>query len=466
MPEKTTTPSLRDLPKVDALLLTTDFEALAQRYGRTAVAEETRAALDALRQRLRASNGVNSSEISPHGLALRVREALETLFAPRQCRVINATGVILHTSLGRAPLAPAAVEQAVREASGYSLLELDRESGKRSDRDKLVNELICRVTGAQAATVVNNNAAATMIILNSLADGKEVICSRAHMVEIGGSYRMPDVMRKAGCKLVEIGCTNKTHLRDYEEAITPQTSLLLKVHTSNYAVVGFTEEASLPDLMALGRKRNVPVFYDLGSGSLVDLAKYGIAREPSVPELLKHDLDVLCISGDKLLGGPQAGIILGKPEFIQRVKKNALFRMVRCDKFTLSLLEATLKLYLDEDSAVKRVPTLAAITRDPSEVKLSAERIRASLKKAGLDVSTASATSQVGGGSTPGEFLPTTVIAWRGPFKSVDDVARRLRLGTPCVFARIEDNALLFDPRSLLPGQEEELVAAITAIKA
>jgi len=466
VPEKTTTPSLRDLPKVDALLLTTDFEALAQRYGRTAVAEETRAALDALRQRLRASNGVNSSEISPHGLALRVREALEKLFAPRQCRVINATGVILHTSLGRAPLAPAAVEQAVREASGYSLLELDRESGKRSDRDKLVNELICRVTGAQAATVVNNNAAATMIILNSLADGKEVICSRAHMVEIGGSYRMPDVMRKAGCKLVEIGCTNKTHLRDYEEAITPQTSLLLKVHTSNYAVVGFTEEASLPDLMALGRKRNVPVFYDLGSGSLVDLAKYGIAREPSVPELLKHDLDVLCISGDKLLGGPQAGIILGKPEFIQRVKKNALFRMVRCDKFTLSLLEATLKLYLDEDSAVKRVPTLAAITRDPSEVKLSAERIRASLKKAGLDVSTASATSQVGGGSTPGEFLPTTVIAWRGPFKSVDDVARRLRLGTPCVFARIEDNALLFDPRSLLPGQEEELVAAITAIKA
>jgi L-seryl-tRNA(Ser) seleniumtransferase len=466
VPEKTTTPSLRDLPKVDALLLTTDFEALAQRYGRTAVAEETRAALDALRQRLRASNGVNSSEISPHGLALRVREALEKLFAPRQCRVINATGVILHTSLGRAPLAPAAVEQAVREASGYSLLELDRESGKRSDRDKLVNELICRVTGAQAATVVNNNAAATMIILNSLADGKEVICSRAHMVEIGGSYRMPDVMRKAGCKLVEIGCTNKTHLRDYEEAISPQTSLLLKVHTSNYAVVGFVEEASLPDLMALGRKRNVPVFYDLGSGSLVDLAKYGIAREPSVPELLKHDLDVLCISGDKLLGGPQAGIIMGKPEIIQRVKKNALFRMVRCDKFTLSLLEATLKLYLDGDQALKKVPTLAAIARDPIEVKLSAERICAALKKAGLDASTASATSQVGGGSTPGEFLPTTVIAWRGPFKSVDDVARRLRLGTPCVFARIEDNALLFDPRSLLPGQEDELASAIIALKA
>ena len=466
MPEKTTTPSLRDLPKVDALLLTTDFEALAQRYGRAPVAQETRTALDALRQRLRTNNGVESAEISPHGLALSVREALEKLFAPRQCRVINATGVILHTSLGRAPLAPAAVEQAVREASGYSLLELDRESGKRSDRDKLVNELICRVTGAQAATVVNNNAAATMIILNSLAEGKEVICSRAHMVEIGGSYRMPDVMRKAGCKLVEIGCTNKTHPRDYEDAITPQTALLLKVHTSNYAVVGFTEEVSLPDLMAIGKKREVPVFYDLGSGSLVDLAKYGISREPSVPELIKQGVDVLCISGDKLLGGPQAGIIIGKPEIVQRVKKNALFRMVRCDKFTLSLLEATLKLYLDEDHAFKKVPTLAAISRDAIEVKLSAERICAALKKAGLDVSTASATSQVGGGSTPGEFLPTTVIVWRGPFKSVDDVARRLRLGTPCVFARIEDNALLFDPRSLLPGQDDELAAAIIAMKA
>ncbi|CAG0985962.1 L-seryl-tRNA(Ser) seleniumtransferase [Planctomycetaceae bacterium] len=466
MAEKTTSPSLRDLPKVDALLLTTDFEALSQRYGRTPVAQETRTALDALRQRLRTDSAVGPSELTPHGLATRVGKALEKLFAPRQCRVINTTGVILHTSLGRAPLAPAAVEQAVREASGYSLLELDRESGKRSDRDKLVNDLICRVTGAQAATVVNNNAAATMIILNSLAEGKEVICSRAHMVEIGGSYRMPDVMRKAGCKLVEIGCTNKTHPRDYEEAITPQTSLLLKVHTSNYAVVGFTEEVSLPDLVAIGRKRNVPVFYDLGSGSLVDLAKYGIAREPSVPELLKQDLDVLCISGDKLLGGPQAGIIMGKPEFIQRVKKNALFRMVRCDKFTLSLLEATLKLYLDGDNALKHVPTLAAITRDPLEVKLSAERICATLKKAGLDVSTASATSQVGGGSTPGEFLPTTVIAWRGPFKSVDDVARRLRLGTPCVFARIENDALLFDSRSLLPGQEEELAAAILAVNA
>ncbi|MBP9890873.1 MAG: L-seryl-tRNA(Sec) selenium transferase [Planctomycetes bacterium] len=466
MAEKTTSPSLRDLPKVDALLLTTDFEALAQRYGRTPVAQETRAALDALRQRLRTDNAVGPSELTPHGLATRVGKALEKLFAPRQCRVINATGVILHTSLGRAPLAPTAVEQAVREASGYSLLELDRESGKRSDRDKLVSDLICRVTGAQAATVVNNNAAATMIILNSLAEGKEVICSRAHMVEIGGSYRMPDVMRKAGCKLVEIGCTNKTHPRDYEEAITPQTSLLLKVHTSNYAVVGFTEEVSLPDLVAIGRKRNVPVFYDLGSGSLVDLAKYGIAREPSVPELLKQDLDVLCISGDKLLGGPQAGIIMGKPEIIQRVKKNALFRMVRCDKFTLSLLEATLKLYLDGDNAIKQVPTLAAITRDPIEVKLSAERICATLKRAGLDVSTASATSQVGGGSTPGEFLPTTVIAWRGPFQSVDDVARRLRLGTPCVFARIENDALLFDSRSLLPGQEEELAAAILAVKA
>jgi L-seryl-tRNA(Ser) seleniumtransferase len=463
---KTSDPSLRDLPKVDALLLTPEFAALIARFGRKPVTEEARACLDDLRQRLRSNASVDAGELTTAGLGARVAAAVERLFAPRQCRVINATGVILHTSLGRAPLAQEAVAQAMREATGYSMLELDRESGKRSDRDKLVNELICRITGAEAATVVNNNAAATMIILNSLAENREVICSRAHMVEIGGSYRMPDVMRKANCKLVEIGCTNKTHLRDYEEAITPQTSLLLKVHTSNYAIVGFTEEAEIPDLIALSKKRNVPLFYDLGSGSMVELAKYGISREPSVPELIKQGVDVICISGDKLFGGPQAGMIIGKPEFVARVKKNALFRMVRCDKVTLALLEATLKLYLDEDRVLSRIPTLRAITRDPVEVKLAAESICARLKKAGLDASTAASTSQIGGGSTPGEYLPTTVIVVKNLHKSADEAARRLRVGTPSVFCRIEENALLFDARTLLSGQEEELPAAILALKA
>ena len=435
------------------------------RFGYTAVAQESRGVLDDLRQRLRGNGSVAAADFSHSSLSKLVGSALEKLFAPRQCRVLNATGVILHTSLGRAPLAPEAVAQAMREATGYSLLELDRASGKRSDRDKLVNDLICRVTGAQAATVVNNNAAATMIVLNSLGEGKEVICSRSQMVEIGGSYRMPDVMRKAGCRLVEIGCTNKTHLSDYENAITPQTALLLKVHTSNYAIVGFTEEPELGELVALGKRHNLPVFYDLGSGALVDLSRYGITREPSVPELLKSGVDVVCISGDKLFGGPQAGMIVGNPEIIQRVKKNALFRMVRCDKVTLSLLEATLALYLDHDKVMQRVPTLRAISRDPLDVKASAEAICAKLKMAGIDASTAASSSQIGGGSTPGEYLATTVVSVRNLVKSADEAARRLRVGTPSVFCRIEDNTLLFDPRTLLPGQDDELCSAILAIR-
>lgn len=463
--KSTKNPSLRDLPKVDALLSSLEFEELVARYGRKPVTEQVRATLDDLRQRLRGNVTASPDELRVPAIAASVRAAMEKLFAPRQCRVINATGVVLHTSLGRAPLAPKAVEQAVREASGYSLLELDRESGKRSDRDLLVSELICRVTGAQAATVVNNNAAATMLILNALADGREVICSRAHMVEIGGSYRMPDVMRKAGCRLIEVGCTNKTHLRDYASAITPNTALLLKVHTSNYAIVGFTEEPVLEELVALGKRHEVPVFFDLGSGSLVDLSRYGIAREPSVPELLKSDVDVICISGDKLLGGPQAGMIVGRPEIIERVKKNALFRMLRCDKITLALLESTLKLYLDEDRVFEAVPTLRAIARDPLDVRRTAEDICARLKSAGIDASTAASSSQIGGGSTPGEYLPTTVIAVRRLRKSADDAARALRLATPSVFCRIENDTLLFDPRTLLPGQETELAQAIIAAR-
>jgi L-seryl-tRNA(Ser) seleniumtransferase len=403
------------------------------------------------------------SELSVEALALRVDRRLASVLGPIQCRVINATGVILHTSLGRAPLAQSVAEAAIREAAQYSCLELDRASGKRSDRDKLVNGLLERVTGAEAATVVNNNAAATMIILNSLAGGAEVICSRAHMVEIGGSYRMPDVMRKAGCRLIEIGTTNKTRARDYEGAIGERTALLLKVHTSNYAIVGFTEEASLEELVEVGRRRNLPVVYDLGAGSIVDLKQYGITREPSVPELIKTGADVVCFSGDKLFGGPQAGIIVGRKELIKKVKKNALFRMMRCDKVTLALLEHTLKLYLDTSTAPQTVPTLAAISKPADEVKKLAKSIATRLRKRRIKVELQDSTSQIGGGSTPGESLPTTVLAIDNLGGSPDIAARRLRMGTPSVFCRIENDALVFDPRTLLPGQDSELVEAIAA---
>jgi L-seryl-tRNA(Ser) seleniumtransferase len=453
----------RDLPKLDTLLGSEPFAPLIQRSGRTLVTNETRAALDELRTEIREGSHVFLSELSVEALALRVDRRLTSVLGPIQCRVINATGVILHTSLGRAPLAQSVAEAAIREAAQYSCLELDRASGKRSDRDKLVNGLLERVTGAEAATVVNNNAAATMIILNSLAGGAEVICSRAHMVEIGGSYRMPDVMRKAGCRLIEIGTTNKTRARDYEGAIGERTALLLKVHTSNYAIVGFTEEASLEELVEVGRRRNLPVVYDLGAGSIVDLKQYGITREPSVPELIKTGADVVCFSGDKLFGGPQAGIIVGRKELIKKVKKNALFRMMRCDKVTLALLEHTLKLYLDTSTAPQTVPTLAAISKPADEVKKLAKSIATRLRKRRIKVELQDSTSQIGGGSTPGESLPTTVLAIDNLGGSPDIAARRLRMGTPSVFCRIENDALVFDPRTLLPGQDSELVEAIAA---
>jgi L-seryl-tRNA(Ser) seleniumtransferase len=455
----------RDLPKLDALLSSEPFSRLIERSGRTLVTTETRSALDELRGEIRDGSHVFLSELDADALAARVGRRLNGMLEPIQCRVVNATGVILHTSLGRAPLAQSAVEAAVREAAQYSCLELDRATGKRSDRDKLVNGLLERVTGAEAATVVNNNAAATMIILNSLADGAEVICSRAHMVEIGGSYRMPDVMRKAGCALVEVGCTNKTRTDDYEAAITERTAMLLKVHTSNYAIVGFTEEPSLDELIALGRRRNLPVVYDLGAGSIVDLKPYGVTREPAVPELIKSGADLVCFSGDKLFGGPQAGIIVGRNELVQKVKKNALFRMMRCDKVTLALLEHTLKLYLDPPNVIATVPTLAAIARPAEKVRKLARSIASRLKKRGVDAELRDSTSQIGGGSTPGESLPTTVLAVAGLGGSPDAASRRLRMGTPSVFCRIEDDTLVFDPRTLLDGQDSELVEAITAAK-
>ncbi len=455
----------RDLPKLDALLGHAAFAGLLEAHGRDLATGETRLALDELRHGIREDKHVFLSELTPEVLAVRVGQRLARLMGPIQCRVINATGVILHTSLGRAPLAPAAVEAAMREAAGYSCLELDRASGKRSDRDKLVNALIEKITGAEAATVVNNNAAATMIILNALADGADVVCSRAHMVEIGGSYRMPDVMRKAGCHLVEVGCTNKTKPKDYEDAISDSTAMLLKVHTSNYAIVGFTEEASLEELVEVGRRRNIPVVYDLGAGSIVDLKPWGITREPTVPELVATGADLVCFSGDKLFGGPQAGMIVGRKGLIDKIKKNALFRMMRCDKVTLSLLEHTLKLYLDTSTATQSVPTLAAIARPAAQVAKLARSIARRLAKHGVTATLQESTSQIGGGSTPGEELPTTVLVIDKLGGSPDAAAKRLRMGTPSVFCRIENDALVFDPRTLLPGQDAELVAAIASAR-
>ncbi len=465
MSPKTPTAQLRDLPKMDSVLDHADAQGLIAAYGRALVTAEVRAQIEIARAAIRNGKSPGLEDLEPATLLRATRARLELLASPAQCRVINATGVILHTSLGRAPLAPTVMAAAARESAQYSLLELDRETGKRSDRDKLVNKLIERVTGAEAATVVNNNAAATMLILNTMADGREVVCSRAHMVEIGGSYRMPDVMRKAGCKLIEIGTTNKTRAGDYEQAIGDNTAMLLKVHTSNYAIVGFTESATLEELVEIGQRRKVPVVYDLGAGSLVDLRPYGITREPSVPQLVASGADLVCFSGDKLLGGPQAGIIVGRKDLVAAVKKNALFRMMRCDKVTLSLLEHTLKLYLDPQRALEEVPTLQLISRSNAECARAARAITARLKKRGIAADIRESRSQIGGGSTPGDDLPTTVVEIRSLGGGLEAAAKRLRMGTPSVFCRIENDALVFDPRTVLQGQIMELVAAITAAK-
>jgi len=450
---------------MDSVLDHADAQGLVAAYGRALVTAEVRAQIEIARAAIRNGKNPGLDDLEPATLLRATRARLELLASPAQCRVINATGVILHTSLGRAPLAPTVMAAAARESAQYSLLELDRETGKRSDRDKLVNKLIERVTGAEAATVVNNNAAATMLILNTMADGREVVCSRAHMVEIGGSYRMPDVMRKAGCRLIEIGTTNKTRASDYEQAIGDNTAMLLKVHTSNYAIVGFTESATLEELVEIGQRRKVPVVYDLGAGSLVDLRPYGITREPSVPQLVASGADLVCFSGDKLLGGPQAGIIVGRKDLVAAVKKNALFRMMRCDKVTLSLLEHTLKLYLDPQRALEEVPTLQLISRSNAECARAARAITARLKKRGIAADIRESRSQIGGGSTPGDDLPTTVVEIRSLGGGLEAAAKRLRMGTPSVFCRIENDALVFDPRTVLQGQIMELVAAITAAK-
>lgn len=465
MAKQSPTASLRDLPKLDNLLSSKSVSGLVDKFGRALIIDELRKLLEVLRNDMRHGGHVFQSELTEDALGAQIERRIATLAEPIQCRVINATGVILHTSLGRAPLSEGAVKAAVAEATGYSCLELDRSTGKRSDRDKLVNGLIERITGAEAATVVNNNAAATMIILNTLAEDREVVCSRAHMVEIGGSYRMPDVMRKAACKLIEVGTTNKTKASDYEDAITDDTTMLLKVHTSNYAIVGFTHETALEELVEIGRRRDVPVVYDLGAGSIIDLKQYGITREPSVPDLVKTGADLVCFSGDKLFGGPQAGIIVGRKDLVDRIKKNAYFRMMRCDKMTLALLEHTLKLYLDPENILNAVPTLRAIAREPGEIKRKARSITTRLKKQGIEAELSESTSQIGGGSTPGEELPTTVLVIRKLGGSPDAAAKRLRMNTPSVFCRIENDALVFDPRTLLDGQDSELVSAIVAAK-
>ena len=455
-----TAQALRALPSVDALTRDLAGRPEVRGISRPRLTATVRDLLNAERRRVSAGEPPAGRE----ALASRVVEALRPgTFSLRP--VINATGVVLHTNLGRALLSSLARERLDVVAEAYSNLEMDLTTKERGSRYSHVEELLRRLTGAEDALVVNNNAAAVLLALETLARGREVIVSRGELIEIGGEFRIPDIMVRSGATLREVGATNRTHLKDYVAAIGPATALLLKVHTSNYRVVGFTAEVTSRELTELGRARSLPVMEDLGSGSLIDLRPYGFPYEPTVQEVVAAGVDVVSFSGDKLLGGPQAGILVGKRELIGRLKKNPLNRALRIDKFTIAALEATLTAY-EAGTALRTIPTLRLLTEPLAAIRTRARRVLAALPRetgARLDARVVDSRSQVGGGALPTVELPTaalTVGSEALPARILDEALRR---GEPAVLGRIVDDRLLLDCRTVLPAQIAPLAAALRA---
>jgi L-seryl-tRNA(Ser) seleniumtransferase len=399
--------------------------------------------------------------LSQEALLAEVSRRLSELMQPNFRTVINATGVVIHTNMGRSLLPDSALAGIMRVGRHYSNLEFDLKTGKRGSRYTLVEELLCELTGAEAALVVNNNAAAVLLVLGTLAAGREVIVSRGQLVEIGGSFRIPEVMARSGARLVEVGATNRTHLRDYEGAITPDTALLLKVHTSNYRMIGFTSEVPLTEMVALGARHGLPVMEDLGSGSLIDLTRFGLAKEPTVGEVVASGADVVTFSGDKLLGGPQAGLIVGRRTIIDQVKRNPLNRALRIDKFTLAGLEGILRLYGDEQQAMATIPTLIMLGATAKEIGRRAARLKRLLGKAlagKCQANVVDTESRVGGGALPEQGLPSRALALRPLTISVNALEEGLRRLPLPIIGRIEHEALLLDLRTV-SDQEVRLLA-------
>jgi L-seryl-tRNA(Ser) seleniumtransferase len=460
---------LRKIPSVDALLREKAAQPLVKAYGRDLVLEGCRALLEEIRAAVAAAGqtGTPPPDLAAEALLSRLGDRLDRLTAPSLVPAINATGIIMHSGLGRALLSGEARSALAAVAGGYSTLALDLESGQRVSRDRHVERLLREITGAEAATVANNNAAATVLILNTLARGKEVVVSRGQLIEIGGSFRLPDVMATSGAVLREVGTTNKTHLRDYEAAVTEATGAILRVHHSNYRIVGFAEEPSIADLVALGRSRGVPVIDDLGSGALVDLSPYGLAPEPLVQASVRAGADVVCFSGDKLIGGPQSGLIIGRAEAIQKIRRNPLARAFRCGKLTLAGLEATLRLFRRPDRLAERHPVYRMLALTPDELGRRARKLAASLRKSlpgSVSVSVEDGASQVGSGAVPVETLPSKVLAIRSKALPAEGLARRLRFSRPPVFARIHKDAVLFDLRTIQPGEDAVVGKAVADI--
>jgi len=451
---------LSTLPSVDEFLKGEQGTEWLKHYPRKYVLLAIREAIDSRRKNILDGKTV---DLSGEIMAADIESILEKLSSYSLRPLINATGVVIHTNLGRSVLSERALKNIRKVSESYSNLEYDIDEGRRGKRYVHVKRILREVTGAEDALVVNNNAAAVLLCLNTFAKGKEVILSRGELVEIGGSFRIPDVMAASGAILREVGTTNKTHRYDYERAINENTALIVKIHRSNFRIVGFTDEVDIEELVNLGKKHTIPVMFDLGSGSLIDMRPYGIHIEPSVQEVVKTGVDLTTFSGDKLLGGPQGGVIVGKKEHIERIQKNPITRAVRIDKLTLAGFEATLSEYIDEEQVIQQIPTLRMLLQKPEEIKKRAKTIAERLKREvkNADIRVIADTSRAGGGALPEIDLPTYAIAVQSAALSVNEFEERLRKGNPAIIARIKDDKLILDARTIMKKDFDSLTKGI-----
>ena len=455
----------RKIPGVDRLLSSPDIIKVSSGYPRNLILRAINQVLDEVRKKIDTGGFEDPSDLSIELVSSRVLGYLELLARPSLRPVINATGVVVHTNLGRSIMAERVLRRIRPLSGGYSNLEYDLDQGIRGSRYSHVEGILKELTSAEAAMVVNNNAAAVLISLETLAKEREVVVSRGQLVEIGGSFRIPDVMKKSGAKMVEVGTTNKTHLRDYEEVIGPDTALLLKVHRSNFQIVGFTEDVETPQLVDLGNRYGIPVMEDLGSGCLVDLSKYGLIKEPTVQEVLAEGVDLVTFSGDKLLGGPQAGIILGKRHLVEAIKKNQLNRALRIDKLTLLSLEETLNIYRDERVALREIPTLKMICQPYRSLKTKAQRLLkmiGRLKTGNFTLNLTDGSSRIGGGALPIQELQSCLLCLIPKRLSAHSMEEWLRAYNPPIIVRVDSDSVLMDVRTI---QERELKTVARAIK-
>lgn len=441
----------RSIPKVDVLLEENRINELIKEYSYETVLEAIREELDSLRAFIGKCDDEETAKAQIEGLVNHIEKHVVKMHRPNMQNVINGTGTILHTNLGRAPISEKHMQHVFEIATGYSNLEYSLEEGKRGERYSHFEKLLCKLTGAEAAMAVNNNASSVLLILSTMGKGGEVIVSRGELVEIGGKFRVPDVMEQSGATLVEVGTTNKTHYSDYEDAITEETKALLKVHTSNYRIVGFTESVSVAEMAEISKKHDIPFIEDIGSGVLIDLSKYGLTYEPTVQESIRNGADVVCFSGDKLLGGPQAGIIVGKKKYIDQMKKNQLTRALRIDKFTAATLEVVLQEYLSEENAIKNIPVLCMMTESFEDVAKRAKSLKRMLQNAEIDaqIETEECESQIGGGYLPLERIRSMAVTIKPNQITTAELEERMRFLPMPIVGRTGNDKIILDARTL-----------------